>query len=918
MKIKLTSLAVVFCLTSCNFAWAEGDPIMSAKKFMDKGQTKAAVIELKNYLQEHPDNIDARLLIGEAYLKAGEGPAASKAFEKARELKIPKEKWILQLGRAYLMQNDTKALIDNLKTDPDMSPNLQAQVLGLIGTAYTRRGSNDKAQQNFDAALKLDPNASEALLGLSLMAAENKDFKKTIEYTDRVIAADPHNLNAWLVKGEALRMSNDAQGAITAFGKAIEETPSDVRARLGRATALITLGKFDEAAKDVDEVQKTSGDVPMGLYLNAIILYNQNKIDEAMEKLVRVQTSMPNYLPVKLLVGTIAFQKGQLETAEKELSEFNKTIPGNLPAAKLLAATRLKANRPQEAIPVLKQVEAQGKDDAQYLSLLGTAYLQSKQFALGNEYLDKATKLDPKAAGIRAQMALGQMATGNMDNAIVELKKAVELDNGMFQAEVMLILAYLQEKKYDEAIVAANQLKEKRKDDPMPENLLGAAYMAKGDAEKAQEHWNNALRIKPEYATAGLNLARLEVSRNNPEGAAKKYDEILKRDPKNLEAYIGLANIAETKKDYGKMEEYLLAAREKNPEAMDPAIMLSRYYQAIGKPLKSLELARDITSKHPDAPAAMSMMAEAQLANNQLPNALLSLKKLVAKAPNNPAYRLEYIQVLKRSGEMNQSVDELKRLVKDFPDYLPGQIATAEIALLDKNYSEASKIAHSLQSKNPNAAIGYKLEGDIQIAQKQYNKGVEAYEKAHKLEPTSGSARRLFIAERTLGENDKAVNFLSQWLKDHDDDPESWLTLAMAYQSMGKLNESLKAYEKCNSLRPNSPIIENNLAWLYQQMGDKRALSLAEKLLPQTDNNPSMMDTVGWIFVQNGKTDKGLTLLKDAALHAPFQTEIRMHLIEALIKADKKPEAKAELEKLLQEKKEFQDRKKAEELLKTL
>jgi hypothetical protein len=43
-----------------------------------------------------------------------------------------------------------------------------------------------------------------------------------------------------------------------------------------------------------------------------------------------------------------------------------------------------------------------------------------------------------------------------------------------------------------------------------------------------------------------------------------------------------------------------------------------------------------------------------------------------------------------------------------------------------------------------------------------------------------------------------------------------------------------------------------------------------------------------------------------------------MHVVEALIKSGRKSDAKAELQKLLDEKKDFPDRKRAEELIKTL
>lgn len=918
MRIMQATLVLLLAMTGANTVPAAEDSLDAAKKYLGKGELKAAVIEFKNALQDDPKNAEARLLLGETYLKLGDGPAAAGAFEKARDLGIPKEKWLIPLGRAYLLQNDTKSLLEQVKPDDGLSLPLKAQVYGLVGSAYLGKGDSEKARENFGSALKLDADASDALLGLAVLEAQNKEFKKTIEYANRVIARDDKNLNAWVIIAEAKRLEGDNPGAIEAFGKALAIRPTDVRARLGRGTAYLGAGKFEEAGKDVAEVRKVAGDLPLALYLQAVLDFQAKKLDQARDLLVKVANAMPEHLPTKLLLGTIAYQQDQFETAEKELSQFLMKLPQHVPAAKLLAATRMKQGRPAEAITVLKSVEGQTRNDVQFLSLLGSAYLQAKQFDLGNEYLSRAAALDPKAASIKAQLGLGQIASGHPGQAVSDLKAAVDLDPNLFQADVMLVLALLQDKKYDEAITAADQLKTKLKDNPMPENLLGAAYMAKGDKEQARQHWQAALKIKPGYASAGVNLAKLELAANNPDGAAKQFREILSHDPKNLAALLGLAQIAEGRKDYGEMEKYLTEAKDKNPTVPQPALMLSRYYLGQGKPLRALEIASDTQSKNPDEPAVLQNLGMAQMANDQAASAVASFKKLVGKVPANPEYRHQLAQALYKAGKKAEAQKEWSQLAKDSPDYLPAHLALGSLALQDKQYDEALKIAQAVKTKQPKSAAGWLLEGEVQIAQKQFKPATAAYEKAFDLAATADSARRLYQARRAAGDTQAAFDGLLQWLKAHDDDADSWFMLGMGYQSTGKTKEAVAAYEKANTLRPGNPVVQNNLAWLYQEAGDPRALEIADKLLPASEKNPEIMDTVGWIYVQNDRLDKGLALLQDAAVHAPHQPQIRLHVAEALVKKGRKDDARRELESLLKEKKDFPDRQKAEMLLKGL
>jgi Tfp pilus assembly protein PilF len=144
--------------------------------------------------------------------------------------------------------------------------------------------------------------------------------------------------------------------------------------------------------------------------------------------------------------------------------------------------------------------------------------------------------------------------------------------------------------------------------------------------------------------------------------------------------------------------------------------------------------------------------------------------------------------------------------------------------------------------------------------------------------------------------------------------------LASAYQERGKYQEAAAAYEKSYALHPDNLVLQNNLAWLYQELGDKKAIALADKLAsaPGIESKPEVLDTTGWIFLQNGKEDKGLVLLQQAALLDARNVQIRYHLAVAFVKTGKKEDAKIELERLLKENKSFTERAAAEQLLKGL
>ena len=899
-------------------AGTEEKLLLEARDYITKGESKAAVIQLKNLLKESPEHTEARLLLGEIYLNSGDGASAANEFEKARGLSAPVARWVVPLARAYLLDNQPKAVLEKISLDTQWPPQIQAQLQALRGMAQVGIGEETQAAESFKAALGVDAGTADALLGLAMLEARQQHYHLAAEYADKVLANDASNGFAWSILGEAKRLEGDNKGSLEAFNKAVALQPGDVRARLGKASTLLSLGKLDEAQQEVEVVRKKSPDMPLALYLKAAIAFQEKKYQAAEDALNKALSVAPKHAPSQLLMGAVTFEQGELESADKYLTSYLSANPLSPQATKLLGTLRLRQGRFEDALKLLKGISDQRPQDAQLLALLGSAYLRNKQFDLGTEYLSRAAELAPDTAAVRAQLGLGLIAAGKAEAGIADLKSAVEIDPNLMQADLLLVLAHIQQKKYAEAIAQAQKLKVKLADNPLPDSLLGGAYLAQGDKAKAREHWRKALTIKPDYVTANLNLAKLALSENQPEEARKEYEAILKHDPDSLPALLGLAQIAEQLKDQDGMAQWLTQARDKNPTAAQPAIMLTRYHLSQGKPVQALEVAEKAATANPNDLALQQNFGLAQLAANEIPNALTTFRRLTANSPDNPEFHHQLGQALAKANDTAGAIKEWDLALTKADGYLPALMAKAEVLLEEQRYAQVQSLIAALKSKHPQSPFGLQLEGDLWLAQKQPQKAAQAYMQAFQLAPGSLLAQRLFRARQAAGDSTAATSGLSEWLANHTNDSGAWLTLAMAQQESGQLKEAAAAYEKADALRSGNLVILNNLAWVYQELGDARALEVAEKIPLETDTNPEVMDTVAWIFVHHGKLAKALPLLQQSVLQAPHVPQIRLHLAQALIKADKKPEAKEELERLLAMHPDFPERAKAKALLKTL
>ena len=92
---------------------AQDEHLEKAQKYLDEQEYSSALIEAKNAVQAHPNDPQARILLGKIYLRVGDPSSAEAAFVRARELGASGEELDLMLAYARLgkgsFQDGTRA-----------------------------------------------------------------------------------------------------------------------------------------------------------------------------------------------------------------------------------------------------------------------------------------------------------------------------------------------------------------------------------------------------------------------------------------------------------------------------------------------------------------------------------------------------------------------------------------------------------------------------------------------------------------------------------------------------------------------------------------------------------------------------------------------------------------------------------------
>ena len=910
------ALAVSLCLPLAGCRNADSATMLSeARQYRDQGDVKAAVIQLKNVIQQDAGNRPARVMLSEIYLDQGDPQSAEKELRRALALGADSGNVTLMLARALLMQGQYERLLADVGADA--APAQRPAVLAMRGNALLGQGKVDAARELFNQALKINAAAPDAMLGLVRIATWQQQPDSARTLLARALAANPDDVECLRYHADLLRADGKADAALEAQQKILRRRPQHVQALVDVANIHTDAGRFALARASLAQARKVSG-VSLGvLYSEAMLDFRENKLSAALEGVQRVLRAAPEHFPTILLGGAVQSALGAPQQAEQHLRKFLQTYPRHVYASKMLTAVHLATQQHGPALDLLKPLLAEHPDDPELLALAGEANLRARNFSVAADHFEKASTLQPRLSSLRTGLALSRLGSGDHARAVDELERAASLERNPERTGVLLVMTYLRANLPDKALQAVQEM-EKQGDNPLVHNLKGGIFLARKDLAGARASFNRALALDPVYLPALGNLEQLDALENKGADTIKRYLAALNKAPRNAALMEALAGAMLAQRKPADALAWMERARTERPDALAPALRLGELYLRTGEQAKALVLARKLQAGHPASADALALLGQAQVANAAYADAAETYSKQAAMTPGAalPWLRLASVHIAQqRSGA---ALDALHKAVTLEPGLTEARITQANLLVRLGKFGEALALAGAAQKREPGNALGYKLEGDIQSAQGKHADALKAYERALALHPRGPSLVQVYGALQKLGRTADAETRMAQWLNKHPGDIPTRLYYASGKLVKNELKSAIPHYEAVLKVDPDNLAALNDLAWSHQRLGQRQALGYAQRAHRLAPDNPAVIDTLGWIYLEQGELGKAMPLLQKASALAPQAGEIHYHYGMLLARSGDKRGARRELEKALASGPSFARRAEAQALLSSL
>jgi tetratricopeptide (TPR) repeat protein len=455
--------------------------------------------------------------------------------------------------------------------------------------------------------------------------------------------------------------------------------------------------------------------------------------------------------------------------------------------------------------------------------------------------------------------------------------------------------------------------------DPAIYYALARNYTALTKHALAIENAKTAVRLDPDNLDYRRGLAESEVAAFEIDAAAEQYGEIVKRDSGNIDAWYSLARLYQGRKPLQALEVYEQITARFGPEwevllqmadlcnklgkfskaaetlhqaaLIDPSNQeLQRSYgQALvraGSYDSALAVFRELRERNPDTIEYSAEMAGVYLLQKNYDRAAtefapILIKDSVAIEIKLHIGELYFAQLEKDSTLAPLTVSIFERIRDGHPEdwrayWFLGAIGSVrhDDSLAIRNFRKVTELA----SWNPDAWVYL---SSVFLGRNNFAEVANILQSALKVLPDDFRVNFfLGVAYSRLNRNTDAARVLEHARQINPKDVDGITQLALVYDALKNVEESDRLYEEALKLDPNNHLVLNNFSYSLAERGVQltRALGMATKAVAAQPENPSYLDTMGWICYRLGNYVDAERYVKKAIAVGEVSAVVYEHL----------------------------------------
>ena len=263
-----------------------------------------------------------------------------------RGLPFPDPKHPLEFGRNYLslgalffqrgyLEEAESAFQQALRDDP-----ASAEALYGIGSVYLNQNKNAAAREMFERCVKLKASYPETLPdawnNLGVLATRENRFDESVEDFQQALRLNPNHLLSLTNLGNAYRAQRRWNDARDILEKAVAISPDDAEANYSLGMALAQTDETTKAEEHLKRALKTRPDYPEALNNLGVLYVVTQRHDQAIANFEQCIRVAPAFDQAYLNLARVYALEGSRDQARSVLNDLLKQHPGHPQAKEML------------------------------------------------------------------------------------------------------------------------------------------------------------------------------------------------------------------------------------------------------------------------------------------------------------------------------------------------------------------------------------------------------------------------------------------------------------------------------------------------------------------------------------------------------------------------------------------------------
>ena len=296
-----------------------------------------------------------------------------------------------------------------------------------LGVAEARTGRVPEAMEQFEQALRINPNDAEAHNNLGNALMQTGRTREAMEQFETAVKINPDMVEFHNDLGYALCQSGRVQEAIEQYEQALRIEPDYADGHYNLGIALVQAGRLPEAIEQYEQALKFRPDYA-DAYINlGEALLQTGRVPEAIAQFEQALNIKPDSADARYNLGNALVQAGHIPEAIEQYELALKLKPEYADAHANLGNALLQTGHLPEAIEQYEQALKLKPGYADAHSNLGIALLHSGRVAEAIDQYEQALRINPDHADVHYNLGNALFQAGRESEAIGQYEQALKI-----------------------------------------------------------------------------------------------------------------------------------------------------------------------------------------------------------------------------------------------------------------------------------------------------------------------------------------------------------------------------------------------------------------------------------------------------------------------------------------------------------